>query len=55
MRHFAKENNKAQSHNFICVVGWDFLSLFPKIQLGLDQRIAIPSKSYLVNYFQFSI
>lgn len=27
------------------------LSLFPKIQLGLDQRIAIPSKSYLVNYF----
>ena len=32
-------------------MGWDFLSLFPKIQLGLDQRIAIPSKSYLVNYF----
>ena len=24
MRHFAKENHKAQSHNFICVVGWDF-------------------------------
>ncbi|EMG50002.1 NCR1 NPC intracellular sterol transporter 1-related protein 1 [Candida maltosa Xu316] len=27
------------------------LSLFPGIKLGLDQRIAIPSDSYLVNYF----
>ncbi|RCK63902.1 Niemann-Pick type C-related protein 1 [Candida viswanathii] len=27
------------------------LSLFPEIKLGLDQRIAIPSSSYLVNYF----
>ena len=46
-----KENHKAQSHNFICVVGWDFPQFVSKIQLGLDQRIAIPSKSYLVNYF----
>jgi Niemann-Pick C1 protein len=27
------------------------LALFPKVQLGLDQRIAIPSESYLVPYF----
>ncbi|KAK9255005.1 sterol-sensing domain of SREBP cleavage-activation-domain-containing protein [Lipomyces tetrasporus] len=27
------------------------LALVPKIQLGLDQRIAIPSDSYLVEYF----
>lgn len=27
------------------------LSLFPEIKLGFDQRIAIPSSSYLVNYF----
>ncbi|KAK9332201.1 sterol-sensing domain of SREBP cleavage-activation-domain-containing protein [Lipomyces starkeyi] len=27
------------------------LALIPKIQLGLDQRIAIPSDSYLVEYF----
>ncbi|KAK9371028.1 sterol-sensing domain of SREBP cleavage-activation-domain-containing protein [Lipomyces kononenkoae] len=27
------------------------LALVPKIQLGLDQRIAIPSDSYLVDYF----
>lgn len=35
---------------FILWVGIS-LSLFPEIQLGLDQRIAIPSSSYLVNYF----
>lgn len=27
------------------------LSLFPKLELGLDQRIAVPSDSYLVDYF----
>jgi Niemann-Pick C1 protein len=27
------------------------LALFPKVQLGLDQRIAIPSDSYLIPYF----
>lgn len=27
------------------------LSLFPRIQLGLDQRMALPSDSYLVQYF----
>ncbi|CAG8628831.1 10260_t:CDS:2, partial [Paraglomus occultum] len=27
------------------------LSLVPKIELGLDQRIALPSDSYLVDYF----
>ncbi|KAG7662150.1 NCR1 [[Candida] subhashii] len=27
------------------------LSLFPQIKLGLDQRIAIPKDSYLINYF----
>ncbi|ODV84092.1 hypothetical protein CANARDRAFT_202013 [[Candida] arabinofermentans NRRL YB-2248] len=27
------------------------LSLLPGIQIGLDQRIAIPSDSYLINYF----
>lgn len=27
------------------------LALFPSVQLGLDQRIAIPSDSYLVAYF----
>ncbi|ODV64049.1 sphingolipid transporter [Ascoidea rubescens DSM 1968] len=27
------------------------LALFPKIKFGLDQRIAIPSDSYLIDYF----
>lgn len=27
------------------------LALLPKVQLGLDQRIAIPSDSYLIQYF----
>ncbi|KAF1962621.1 multidrug efflux transporter AcrB transmembrane domain-containing protein [Byssothecium circinans] len=27
------------------------LALFPKVQLGLDQRIAIPTDSYLIPYF----
>lgn len=27
------------------------LSLFPKVELGLDQRLAVPSDSYLVDYF----
>jgi Niemann-Pick C1 protein len=27
------------------------LALFPKVELGLDQRIAIPSDSYLIPYF----
>jgi Niemann-Pick C1 protein len=27
------------------------LALIPRIELGLDQRIAIPSDSYLINYF----
>lgn len=27
------------------------LGLFPKVELGLDQRIAIPSDSYLIQYF----
>ncbi|KAF4310017.1 hypothetical protein GTA08_BOTSDO01918 [Botryosphaeria dothidea] len=27
------------------------LALLPKMELGLDQRIAIPSDSYLINYF----
>ncbi|RLV94706.1 Niemann-Pick type C-related protein 1 [Spathaspora sp. JA1] len=27
------------------------LSLFPEIKFGLDQRVAIPSDSYLINYF----
>ena len=27
------------------------LALFPRVQLGLDQRIAIPSDSYLIPYF----
>ncbi|KAK7550011.1 niemann-pick C1 protein precursor [Phyllosticta citricarpa] len=27
------------------------LALIPKMELGLDQRIAIPSDSYLINYF----
>ena len=27
------------------------LALLPKVQLGLDQRIAIPSDSYLISYF----
>ncbi|KAI5954390.1 NCR1 [Candida jiufengensis] len=35
---------------FILWVGIS-LSLFPEIQFGLDQRIAIPKDSYLVNYF----
>ena len=27
------------------------LAVFPKLQLGLDQRLAVPSDSYLVDYF----
>lgn len=27
------------------------IALLPEVQLGLDQRIAIPSDSYLINYF----
>ncbi|KAG0640786.1 sterol-sensing domain of SREBP cleavage-activation-domain-containing protein [Tuber brumale] len=27
------------------------IALFPKVELGLDQRIAIPSDSYLIGYF----
>ncbi|KAF2463064.1 multidrug efflux transporter AcrB transmembrane domain-containing protein [Lindgomyces ingoldianus] len=27
------------------------LALFPKVELGLDQRVAIPSDSYLIPYF----
>ncbi|KAF2729726.1 multidrug efflux transporter AcrB transmembrane domain-containing protein [Polyplosphaeria fusca] len=27
------------------------VALFPQVQLGLDQRIAIPSDSYLISYF----
>ena len=35
---------------FLSVFGIS-LSLIPKLELGLDQRIALPNDSYLINYF----
>ncbi|KAF5101491.1 hypothetical protein DV451_002188 [Geotrichum candidum] len=54
-RHYAPYILKANIKPVIMTIFFAFfaigLSLFPKLELGLDQRIAVPSDSYLVNYF----
>ncbi|KAK9466559.1 sterol-sensing domain of SREBP cleavage-activation-domain-containing protein [Lipomyces arxii] len=46
-----KRQSKATILMVFCGVCAISLALIPHIQLGLDQRIAIPSDSYMVNYF----
>lgn len=54
-RHYAPYILSAKVKPVIVTVFFAFfaigLSLFPKLELGLDQRIAVPSDSYLVDYF----
>lgn len=47
---FRKKVRKYVLWTFIIWFGIS-LSLFPKIQLGLDQRLAIPQDSHLINYY----
>ena len=54
-RHYAPYILSSKVKPIIITVFFAFfalgLSLFPKLELGLDQRIAVPSDSYLVEYF----
>lgn len=47
---FKKEVRNFLIFAFLAVFGIS-LSLIPNMELGLDQRIALPSDSYMVNYF----